>query len=68
MIFSEGSRGRQKPKGQPFKKPYQLYNLESDPQEKLNVLEKNDEIALEIEGILNDIMISTYSKEIGLDN
>jgi arylsulfatase A-like enzyme len=41
LIFGDGSGGRQKPRGQAFKKPYQLYNLEEDLGEAKNMLDEN---------------------------
>ena len=45
MIFADGSGGRQQPVGEPFKKPYQLYDVEHDPSEKVNLIENHPEIA-----------------------
>ncbi len=48
MIFSDGSGGRQKPKGGRWKKPWQLYDLENDSSEKTNVIDKYPEVAAEM--------------------
>ncbi len=45
MVFGSGSGGRQKPVGKPFEKPYSLFDLESDPSETTNVIERFPEIA-----------------------
>lgn len=37
LIAGNGSGGREKPKGTPFEKPYQLFNLDDDPSEEQNV-------------------------------
>ncbi len=45
MIFGNGSGARTKPVGEPFQKPYQLYNLEADLAETHNLIKQNPEIA-----------------------
>ena len=40
MIFASGSGGRQQPVGKPFQKPFQLYDVEKDPIEAENLIEK----------------------------
>jgi len=55
MIFSDGSGGRQQPIGKPFNEPYQLYNLEKDPSESINVLNENTEVAEILTGYLQQI-------------
>ena len=49
LILSTGSGGRQKPKGTKFEKPYQLYDLEKDPGETTNLIDKHPEVADRIE-------------------
>ena len=44
LILGDGSGGRQQPKGKPFQRPYQLYNLKSDLGETTNVIDKHPEI------------------------
>ena len=41
LILGNGSGGRQLPKGKPFQKPYQLYNLSVDPEEQIDLLREN---------------------------
>jgi arylsulfatase A-like enzyme len=55
LIASNGSGGRQAPKGQPFQRPYQLYNLNADPSESNNVISSHPEIANRLEEQLNKI-------------
>ena len=39
------ARGRQKPVGKPFEKPFFLFDLENDPAETTNVIERFPDIA-----------------------
>ncbi len=52
LILSSGSGGRQKPVGKPGSKPYQLYDMEKDPNETTNVVEKFPEVAQRLESLL----------------
>jgi arylsulfatase A-like enzyme len=49
LVLGNGSGGREIPKGEIFKKPYQLFNLKNDIGEKNNVIESNYKIAEELE-------------------
>ncbi|RMG04025.1 MAG: Cerebroside-sulfatase [Planctomycetota bacterium] len=49
LVLSNGSGGREAPKGKPFERPYQLFNLKTDPSEKHNVIEEHPEIAKALE-------------------
>ena len=40
MIFGNGSGGRQQPLGEPFAKPYMLFNMENDLEETTNVIDQ----------------------------
>ncbi len=44
LVLGNGSGGREKPKGIPFKKPYHLFDLSKDIKEETNVIEKNSKI------------------------
>ena len=55
MVFGNGSGGRQVPQGSPFTKPYQLFNLENDPQETINVIDQYSDIAQEMTDMLDEI-------------
>jgi len=48
MVFGNGSGGRQVPKGQPFKKPYFLFNLDNDPAETTNLIDQYPEVASQL--------------------
>ncbi|MGK0187379.1 MAG: arylsulfatase A [Verrucomicrobiales bacterium] len=45
LVAGNGSGGRQNPRGKPFEKPWQLFNLKEDPEEKHNVIEGNAALA-----------------------
>jgi len=49
LILGNGSGGRELPKGKPFQRPFQLYNLSSDPEEQVDLLKENPEKALQLE-------------------
>lgn len=49
LVLGNGSGGRQKPKGKPFEKPYELYDLSQDIGEKNNVIENYPEVAKRLE-------------------
>ena len=55
LVAGNGSGGREEPKGKPFERPYQLYDLESDPSERRNVYDSNPFIAARLEGELDRI-------------
>jgi arylsulfatase A len=55
MIFGNGSGARTKPVGRPFQQPYQLYNLENDISESMNLYEQETEIAERLEAALTEI-------------
>ncbi len=48
MISTDGSGGRELPKGTPWEKPWKLYDLENDVSEKYNVIDKYPEVAEEM--------------------
>ncbi len=56
MVFGNGSGGRQKPAGKAWERPYQLYNIESDPSEKQNVISKNPEVAKKLSEKMDKII------------
>ena len=49
LVAGNGSGGRQGPRGKPFQKPYNLYNLDKDPGETTNLIESRPEIAAQLE-------------------
>ena len=55
LIAGNGSGGRQQPRGKPFERPYQLYNLATDPMEVRNLIDDQPELAARLETKLNEI-------------
>ncbi len=64
MVFANGSGGREKPSGSPFKKPYFLFDLEKDPSETTNVIEEHPEVAQTLTERLEQIRSSGRSRPI----
>lgn len=50
LVLGNGSGGRQQPKGKPFGRPYELYNLTDDLGETNNVITDHPDIAQRLEG------------------
>ncbi len=63
LIFSNGSGGRQKPAGEVFGNPYQLYNLGNDPQETRNLVSTDQQVAGSIEKELEVIRNKSNNDE-----
>jgi len=63
MVFGNGSGGRQQPKGKPFAKPYQLFNLDADPSETRNVIDQHPDRAASLEKRLQHIREHGRSRE-----
>lgn len=58
LVLGNGSGGREAPKGRPFEKPYQLFNLKRDGSESDNCAQTNQEIVDELErkfGAIHDL-------------
>jgi arylsulfatase A-like enzyme len=55
LVLSNGSGGREKPKGKPFEKPYQLFNLRKDPSETNNVIKEYPGLAKKLEDKVKEI-------------
>lgn len=62
LIAGSGSGGRGQPKSQPFDTPYQLYDLQKDPSETTNLIDKQPEIAAKLEAKLTEIRESGRSR------
>ena len=62
MVFGNGSGGREKPAGKPFEKPYFLFDLQSDPSETTNLIDKYPNIAKRLEDHLESIMNNNRSR------
>lgn len=55
LVLGNGSGGRQQPKGKPFARPYELYNLADDLAEKRNVIKDHVEIAQKLEAAVEAV-------------
>lgn len=55
LVLGTGSGGRQLPKGKAFEKPYNLFNLTSDPSETTNVIDQHPDIAKQLEAQFESI-------------
>ncbi len=49
LILGNGSGGRERPRGKPFAKPYQLFDLAEDPTESRNLMADHPEVAHRLE-------------------
>lgn len=55
MVFGNGSGGRERPRGRAFQRPYKLFDLEKDPGETTNVIDKHPAVAERMEQMLKEI-------------
>ena len=55
LVAGNGSGGREEPKGEPFGRPYQLYDLEADPSETRDLLDEHPDDARRLEAALEGI-------------
>ena len=55
LVAGNGSGGRERPRGEAFGRPYQLFDLEADPSEKRNVYERHPAVASRLEHELERI-------------
>lgn len=62
MVFGSGSGGRQNPVGKPFEEPYFLFDLENDPSETTNVIDKFPKVAEILTDKLNALMNNGRSR------
>ncbi|MEZ5302563.1 MAG: arylsulfatase [Verrucomicrobiales bacterium] len=62
LVAGNGSGGRESPKGKPFAKPYELYDLSADLGEAKNVIAENPEVAAKLESALEKIRGSGRSR------
>ena len=52
LVAGNGSGGREEPKGEPFGRPYQLFDLEADPSETRDRLSEEPDVASRLEATL----------------
>ena len=62
LVLGNGSGGREQPKGKPFEKPYQLFDLSSDLSERTNVIAEHADVAAGLERTLEQIRWSGTSR------
>ena len=55
LVAGNGSGGREDPIGQPFERPYQLFDIASDPSEQSNVYDQHPAVAQRLERELERI-------------
>ncbi|MCB9384762.1 MAG: arylsulfatase [Bryobacterales bacterium] len=62
LVAGNGSGGREKPLGEPFAKPYQLYDLSEDIGERNDLLSKTPDTAKRLEAALQRLIDSGRSR------
>lgn len=55
LVAGNGSGGREQPRGEPFGRPYQLFDLATDPSERRSVYEEHRTVAIRLEQELERI-------------
>ncbi len=63
LVAGDGSGGREEPKGEPFGRPYRLYDLAADPSETRDVLREQPDVAGRLEETLEQIRTRGRSRE-----
>jgi arylsulfatase A-like enzyme len=63
LVAGNGSGGREEPKGEPFGRPYQLYDLDADPSETRDLLQEQPEVAERLEATLERLRARGRSRE-----
>ena len=56
LVLGNGSGGRETPKGNPFERPYQLFNLKNDISEKNDVISEFSDVAIKLENECMEII------------
>lgn len=56
LVLGNGSGGREKPRGEPFGRPFELYDMSHDYGEKQNVIEEHPQVAEQMEAWCNEII------------
>jgi len=62
LVLGNGSGGREEPIGEPFAKPYSLYDISEDASERNNVIERRPDVAARLEKALERIRSSGRSR------
>ena len=55
LVLGNGSGGREAPRGEPFGRPYQLFDLAADRAETTNLVEEHPDVAARLEALLERI-------------
>ena len=55
LVLGNGSGGRERPRGQPFAKPYHLFDLTQDISERKNLIDEYPEVASRLEQACEEI-------------
>jgi arylsulfatase A-like enzyme len=63
LVAGNGSGGREDPPGEPFGRPYQLFDLEADPSERKDVLADHPDVAKRLEATLERLRTSGRSRD-----
>ena len=62
LVAGDGSGGRESPRGRPFQRPYQLFDIASDPSEQHNVYDQHPIVARRLERKLTCIRSQDRSR------
>jgi arylsulfatase A-like enzyme len=62
LVAGNGSGGRELPKGEPFGRPYMLFDMETDRSERKSVITANPEVAKRLEAELERLRTSGRSR------
>ncbi len=62
LVLGNGSGGREKPLGEPFGKPYRLFDLSQDPSEGTDLAAQHPDVAARLERAVNQIRSSGRSR------
>ena len=64
LVAGDGSGGRESPRGRPFQRPYQLFDIASDPSEQHNVYDQHPIVAQRLERKLTCIRSQDRSRRL----
>ena len=54
LVLGNGSGGREKPRGTPFEKSYQLFDLSGDLSEQKNIIDEHPQVASRLETMVQE--------------
>jgi hypothetical protein len=61
-VAGDGSGGREEPRGEPFARPYRLFDLDADPSETRDLLSEHPDVAERLEAELERLRSSGRSR------